>query len=85
MEQATSEMTATTVPEALPPCPEGEDAIMTRFGFYKRRSEVCRVAVAYPRTWEESLTVGHTEFVIDHVLAPALSGAGRTRRRAMTA
>ena len=42
-------------------------------------------AMAYPRTWEESLTVGHTEFVIDHVLAPAIAGAGRTRRRAMTA
>ena len=57
MEQATSEMTATTVAEAMVPCPEGEDAIMERFGFYKRRTEICRVAVAYPKAEYDSRTV----------------------------
>jgi hypothetical protein len=42
-------------------------------------------AMAYPRTWEESLTPRHAEFVTEHVLAPALAGSGRPRRRAMTA
>ena len=42
-------------------------------------------AMTYPRTWEESLTVSHTEFVTEHVLAPALASASRTRRRAQTA
>jgi len=41
--------------------------------------------MTYPRTWEESLTAKHTEFVTEHVLAPALASAGRTRRRALTA
>ena len=43
------------------------------------------LAMTYPRTWEESLTPQHTEFVTEHVLAPALASAGRTRRRALTA
>jgi hypothetical protein len=42
-------------------------------------------AMAYPRTWEESLTQRHTDFVTEHVLAPALASAGRTRRRAASA
>ena len=42
-------------------------------------------AMTYPRTWEESLTPKHTDFVTEHVLAPALASASRTRRRALTA
>ena len=40
-------------------------------------------AMAYPRTWEESLTDRHAAFVTEHVLAPAL--ASSRRLRALTA
>jgi hypothetical protein len=39
--------------------------------------------MAYPRTWEESLTDRHAAFVTEHVLAPAL--ASSRRLRALTA
>lgn len=35
----------------------GEDSIMARFGFYKRRTEVCRNAIAYPLPAYDSRTV----------------------------
>ena len=39
--------TSSDVPPPQPPVEaEGEDAIMTRFGLYKRRTEVCRNAIA---------------------------------------
>jgi hypothetical protein len=57
MEQAPSDSTVTALPDAALPVPEGEGAMMTRFGFYKRRTEVCRVAIAYPKAEYDSRTV----------------------------
>ena len=57
MEPTTSEPAATMVPETALPVPEGEEAMMTRFGLYKRRTEVCRVAIAYPKAEYDSRTV----------------------------
>ena len=50
--------TSSDVPPTVPPLEaEGEDSIMARFGFYKSRTEVCRVAVAYPKPEYDSRTV----------------------------
>ena len=50
--------TSSDVPSPQPPVEaEGEDAIMTRFGLYKRRTEVCRNAIAYPLPAYDSRTV----------------------------
>jgi hypothetical protein len=38
-------------------------------------------AMAYPRTWEQSLTERHAAFVTEHVLAPALASSRRPRMR----
>ena len=54
--------TSSDVPAPMPPVDvegdvEGEDSIMARFGFYKRRTEVCRNAIAYPLPAYDSRTV----------------------------
>lgn len=50
--------TSSDVPAPMPPVEgEGEDSIMARFGFYKRRTEVCRNAIAYPLPAYDSRTV----------------------------
>ena len=49
--------TPATLSDVPPPAPAGEDGIMARFGFYRPRADVCKVAIAYPQPSYDSRTV----------------------------
>ena len=65
---------APSVPEIVAGLAEAVAASADLEGRHARAS-----AMAYPRTWEESLTDRHTAFVTEHVLMPALEASRRPR------
>lgn len=65
---------APSVPEIVEGLAEAAKASADLAGRHKRAT-----AMTYPRRWEESLTGRHTDFVTEHVLAPALASSRRLR------